>query len=63
MGKLTGQFIYASLATVVNGLGSVYRTILQAVEPLAGIQLVLSVGDHIDLKELEPFPSNAIVAG
>jgi len=60
--KLTGQpFLYASLGTVVNGLGNVYRTILQAVEPLAGIQLVLSAGNHIDLKELEPFPSNAIV--
>jgi len=60
--ELTGQpFIYASLGTVVNGLGNVYRTILQAVEPLAEIQLVLSVGNLIDLKELRPFPSNAIV--
>jgi zeaxanthin glucosyltransferase len=60
--KLTGEpLIYASLGTLVNGLTNVYRTILRAVEPLVGIQLVLSVGNNIDLKPLEPLPSNAIV--
>jgi MGT family glycosyltransferase len=60
--RLTGEpLIYASMGTMVNGSASVYRTILKAVEPLAGSQLVLSVGNNIDLKQLEPFPSNAIV--
>jgi zeaxanthin glucosyltransferase len=60
--KLTGEpLIYASMGTIVNGSASVYRTILKAIEPLAGSQLVLSVGNHIDLKQLEPFPPNAIV--
>jgi zeaxanthin glucosyltransferase len=60
--KMTGEpLIYASMGTLLNGSASVYRTILKAVEPLAGIQLVLSVGNNIDLKKLEPFPSNAIV--
>jgi zeaxanthin glucosyltransferase len=60
--KLTGQpLIYASMGTLVNGSADVYRTILKAVEPLGGMQLVLSVGNNIDLKELEPIPPNAIV--
>jgi len=60
--RLTGEpLIYASMGTLVNGLANVYRTILKAVEPLVGIQLVLSVGNNIDVKHLEPLPSNAIV--
>ena len=60
--KLTGEpLIYASMGTLVNGSASVYRTILNAVEPLPGVQLVLSVGNNIELRQLEPFPSNAIV--
>lgn len=60
--ELTGQpLIYASMGTLVNGSAKVYRTILDAVEPLAGIQVVLSIGNNVELKELEPFPSNTIV--
>jgi MGT family glycosyltransferase len=60
--KLTGEpLIYASMGTLVNGSASVYRTILEAVEPFEGIQLILSVGNNIGLKQLEPFPSNALV--
>jgi MGT family glycosyltransferase len=60
--KLTGKpLVYASMGTLVNGLENVYRTILKAVEALAGIQLVISVGHNVDLKQLEPIPSNAIV--
>lgn len=60
--KLTGEpLIYASMGTMVNGLANVYRTVLKTVEPLTGVQLVLSVGNNIDLKQLEPFPPNVIV--
>jgi zeaxanthin glucosyltransferase len=60
--KLTGKpLIYASLGTLVNGLKHVYRTILEAVETLPGIELVLSVGENIDPDDLGPIPSNAIL--
>jgi MGT family glycosyltransferase len=53
--------IYASLGTLVNGLDDVYKCILEAVEPLADVQVVLSVGENIDLQNLGPIPSNTIV--
>lgn len=60
--KLTGKpLIYASLGTLVNGLKHVYRTILEAVETLPGIELVLSVGKNINPDDLGPIPSNAIL--
>jgi zeaxanthin glucosyltransferase len=60
--KLTGKpLIYASLGTLVNGLKHVYRTILEAIETLPGIELVLSVGENIDPDDLGPIPSNAIL--
>jgi MGT family glycosyltransferase len=45
----------------VNGLENIYSAILKAVEALAGVQLVISVGHNVDLKQLEPIPSTAIV--
>jgi zeaxanthin glucosyltransferase len=51
----------ASLGTVVNGLEYVYRTILDAVRTVPGIQLVLSVGNNVDIDDLGPIPSNALV--
>jgi MGT family glycosyltransferase len=45
----------------VNGLGHVYKTILEAVGKLSDVQVVLSIGKHIDLAGLEPIPQNTIV--
>jgi len=60
--KLTGApLIYASLGTLVNGLGHVYGAILRAVENLPGTQVVLSVGKNIEPEDVGPIPSNVIV--
>jgi len=60
--KLNGKpLIYASLGTLVNGLDHVYKTILEAVERIPDVQVVLSIGKHIDLDNLEPIPQNTIV--
>jgi MGT family glycosyltransferase len=53
--------VYASLGTVVNGLGFVYRTILEAVGRLPEIQVVLSIGKNVSLSDLGEIPSNTIV--
>src|SRR5271154_2882515 len=53
--------IYASLGTLVNGLGHVYRAILEAATELPEVQLVLSVGQSINPDELRSIPSNAII--
>jgi zeaxanthin glucosyltransferase len=45
----------------VNGLNDVYKHILKAVEPLEGVQVVLSVGKNISPENLGRIPSNAIV--
>ena len=60
--KLTGEpLVYASMGTLVNGLEHVYRTILDAVRSLSGVQVVLSVGRNVDLDDLGPIPSNTLV--
>src|SRR5262249_31908558 len=60
--KLSGKpLIYASLGTLVNGLEHVYRAILGAVGPLSDVQVVLSIGKNIHLKDLGPIPSNTLV--
>ena len=60
--QLTGKpLVYASLGTLVNGLNDVYRHILKAVEPLEGVQVVLSVGKNIRPENLGRIPANAIV--
>jgi zeaxanthin glucosyltransferase len=60
--QLTGKpLVYASLGTLVNGLDDVYKYILKAVEPLGGVQVVLSVGTHISPENLGPIPSNTMV--
>jgi zeaxanthin glucosyltransferase len=53
--------IYASLGTLVNGLDWLYKMILEMVGNLPDLQLVLSIGKHIDRSDLAPLPSNAIV--
>ena len=60
--KLTGKpLIYASMGTLVNGLKSVYRTILEAVSEFTEMQMVLSVGRNVDPNDLGPLPANTIV--
>ena len=60
--KLTGNpLVYASMGTLVNGLTHVYKTVLQAVGQLSGIQVVLSVGKNLKLDDLGTIPSNVIV--
>jgi zeaxanthin glucosyltransferase len=60
--KLTREpLVFASMGTLVNGLEYVYRTILDAVRHLSGVQVVLSVGRNIDLDDLGPIPSNTLV--
>ena len=60
--KLTGKpLIYASIGTLVNGLNSVYSTILEAVGEFPEMQVVLSVGKNFNPGDLGPIPSNTMV--
>jgi zeaxanthin glucosyltransferase len=60
--RLTDKpLVYGSMGTLLNGSKYVYRTILDAVKPLTGIQLVLAVGHNINIDDLGPIPSNAVV--
>jgi len=61
--RLTGQpLIYASMGTILNGQVDVFRTIVAAVAKNKNLQLVLSVGDQVDPKQIGPVPNNAIIA-
>jgi MGT family glycosyltransferase len=60
--KLDGRpLVYASLGTLVNGLESIYKTILPAVGRMPEMQVVLAKGNNIELADLGPIPSNVIV--
>lgn len=60
--ELNGKpLIYASMGTLVNGLDHVYRTILKVVGTLPEVQVVLSVGNNLNLDDLGTIPSNTIV--
>jgi zeaxanthin glucosyltransferase len=60
--KLTCEpLVYASMGTLVNGLEFIYRTVLDAVRSLSGIQVVLSVGRNVEMDDLGPIPSNTLV--
>jgi hypothetical protein len=60
--RLTGEpVIYASMGTLMNGRAEVFRTIAAAVGRHKDLQLVLSIGDQLDPKQIGPVPSNAIV--
>jgi zeaxanthin glucosyltransferase len=60
--KLDGRpLIYASLGTLVNGMTSIYQTILAAVGRMPEIQVVLAKGNNIELSDLGPIPPNVIV--
>jgi len=53
--------VYASLGTLVNGLDSIYKTILSAVGRMPEIQVVLAKGSNIELADLGAIPPNVIV--
>jgi zeaxanthin glucosyltransferase len=60
--KLTGQpLVYASMGTILNGQVDVFRTIVAAVAKNKNLQLVLSIGDQVDPKQIGPAPNNAII--
>jgi MGT family glycosyltransferase len=60
--QLTGQpIIYASMGTLQNGVASIYHEIVTAVEKQKDMQLVLSIGNHVDGKQIGSLPGNAIV--
>ena len=59
--RLTGEpLIYASMGTLQNRVANVFHTIASATSGLKNVQLVLSLGDHVDPKEIGPLPTNAI---
>jgi zeaxanthin glucosyltransferase len=60
--RLTGErLIYASMGTLQNGLDNVFRAIAEAVTLRKDVQLVLSIGNHLDPKQIGPLPSNTIL--
>ncbi len=61
--QLTGEpLIYASMGTLQNGLEPVFSTIAEAVgKSVPEMQLVLSIGNSLDAKQIRSLPSNAIV--
>ena len=60
--RLTGEpLIYASMGTIMNGRADVFRTIAAGAANHRGTQLVLSIGDRLDPKQIGPVPSNAII--
>jgi zeaxanthin glucosyltransferase len=60
--KLDGRpLVYVSLGTLLNGIESLYKTIISAVGRLPEIQVVLAKGNNIELPELGSIPSNVVV--
>jgi zeaxanthin glucosyltransferase len=60
--RMTGEpLIYASMGTILNGRVDIYRTIVAAVAKNKDLQLVLSIGDQVDLEAIGAAPSNAII--
>jgi MGT family glycosyltransferase len=60
--QITGEpIIYASMGTLQNGVARIYQEIVTAVEKRKDMQLVLSIGNHVDRKQIGSLPSNAIV--
>jgi zeaxanthin glucosyltransferase len=60
--RLTGEpLIYASMGTILNGQPDVFRTIAAGVAKHKGTQLVLSIGDQIDPKQIGSVPKNTII--
>ena len=60
--RLTGEpLIYASMGTILNGQVDVFRTIVAAVAKNKNLQLVLSIGDQVDPKQIGSAANNAII--
>jgi MGT family glycosyltransferase len=60
--RVTGEpLIYASMGTILNGQVDVFRTIVAALAKNKNLQLVLSIGDQVDSKQIGPVPNNAII--
>jgi MGT family glycosyltransferase len=53
--------VYASMGTLLNGAARQFGAILEAARAHPGLQLVLSIGANLDLKELPHLPENAVV--
>jgi len=49
------------MGTILNGRADVFRIIVAALAKHKDLQLVLSLGDQLDPKQIGPAPSNAIV--
>jgi zeaxanthin glucosyltransferase len=49
------------MGTILNGQVDVFRTIVAAVAKNKNLQLVLSIGDQIDPKQIGSAPNNAII--
>src|SRR5467141_2481166 len=49
------------MGTLLNGRLDVFRTFVAALAKHKDLQLVLSVGDHVDPRQIGPVPSNAII--
>ena len=61
--RLTGEpLVYASMGTILNGQVDVFRTIVAAVAKNKNLQLVLSIGDQVDPRQIGPVPNNAIIS-
>jgi len=60
--RLTGEpLIYASMGTIMNGWADIFLTIIAGVAKHRETQLVLSIGDQLDPKQIGPAPGNAII--
>jgi zeaxanthin glucosyltransferase len=60
--RLTGEpLIYASMGTILNGQPEVFRTIAAGVAKHKDVQLVLSIGDQLEPKQIGAVPRNAII--
>src|SRR5215470_9487866 len=60
--RLTGEpLIYASMGTILNGRVDTFQTIVAAVAKYKNLQLVLSIGDQVDPRQIIPVPKNALI--
>src|SRR5258707_11724168 len=49
------------MGTLINGRADVFNTIIAGVAKHKDTQLVLSIGDQLDPKQIGPVPANAII--
>jgi zeaxanthin glucosyltransferase len=60
--RLTGEpLIYASMGTILNGRLDVFQTIVAALAKNRNLQLVLSIGDQVDPRQIGSVPNNAVI--